>query len=100
MLEAQRLARRLCDECKVPYELPDPHGGELVYFVREAFPSNATGTELTEGVIESGGCLEIVSEMDQGGVVFGDGIEADRLQPMWGQRLVIKAAETRLRLVA
>ncbi len=81
-------------------ELPTTSGQELVFLVREAFPSAATGTTLTEGTVEPQQQLEIRSEMDEGGVVFGDGIETDFLSPLWGQRITIAAASTSLRLVA
>jgi hypothetical protein len=37
--------------------------------------------------------------MDDGGVAFGDGIESDRIELLWGQRLEIGLAQTRLNLV-
>jgi hypothetical protein len=49
--------------------------------------------------VSRGGQLEIVSEMDDGGVVFGDGIEDDRLDFAWGMTLHIGISEQRLRLV-
>jgi hypothetical protein len=52
--------------------------------VREAFPSPATGTALTGGRVEDARPLRIRSEMSEGGVVFGDGIEDDRLSFGWG----------------
>ena len=43
--------------------------------------------------------IEIVSELDEGGVVFGDGIESDRVDFGWGVQATIGVARERLRLV-
>lgn len=82
-------------------ELAMPAAGEraLAFFVREAWPSVAAGASLTEGRIEDA-ALAISSEMNDGGVVFGDGIEADRLEFGWGRKIEIWVARERLRLVA
>ena len=78
--------------------LPAPEERVLTWFVREAWPSPATGTELTEGVIGETEELGIVAESDRL-VVFGDGIETDSLSLMWGQRVVVRLAAERLNLV-
>ena len=80
-------------------ELPLPTERRLVFFVREAFPSVATGVELTEGLVTDQDTLEIVSEMDQGGVIFGDGIEHDHMEFKRGQHVRIHVADTGLSLV-
>jgi NAD kinase len=79
--------------------LPGPTDPILAFFVREAWPSIATGTEVTEGLIDQENPLFVVSEMDGGGVIFGDGIEKDRIEVLWGQRIEIKVAEIQLHLV-
>ena len=83
--------------CDVP--LPGASSRDLVFFVREAFPSVATGTLLVEGTIGSGTSLWIGSEMNEGGVVFGDGIEEDRIDFHFGVELTLRAAEGALRLL-
>ena len=82
----------------VALPLPDEH--RLTWFVREAFPSRATGTDLTEGELTGGASISITSRMDADGVVFGDGIEADRLALGWGERVEIGLSARHLRLVA
>ncbi len=79
--------------------LPEPEDGRLAFFVREAFPSVATGTDLTEGVIDHQAALTVTSEMNEDGVIFGDGIEADRLDFGWGRCAEIRRASKTLCLV-
>jgi hypothetical protein len=76
--------------------LPAPTDPRLAFFVREAWPSAATATTLTSGVVDQ---LEITCELGEGGVVFGDGIEADRVRVDWGQRIEVRASAKRLRLI-
>ena len=79
--------------------LPGPGDAALAWFVREAWQSPSTGASLTSGRIPPGGALRLVSEQEEGGVVFGDGIETDRLRLRWGQELHIARAEQTLRLL-
>jgi len=80
-------------------ELPQPDDRSLAFFVREPWPSLATATDLTEGVLPENALLELVSELGDGGVVFGDGIESDHLRLEWGQRVQVMVAARALRLV-
>jgi hypothetical protein len=67
--------------------------------VREPFPSVATGTSLTGGVLSSGESLEVASEMNEGGTLFGDGIEPDRIDLGWGTTVRVSLAREELNLV-
>lgn len=78
--------------------LPLPTSPELCWFVREAWPSPATGTTCTEGIIADTHSLVVSVESDRL-VCFGDGIEADSMSLSWGQRLTIRRSASRLRLV-
>jgi hypothetical protein len=71
--------------------------GELAWFVREAWASPATGVALTAGVLDTGESLTVTGRRE--GVVFGDGIEDDRLSVDWGQRVTIGAAAQHLQLI-
>ena len=82
-----------------PLSLPGPRSERLAWFVREAWPSATTGTALTAGVLEPRDSIELRSELGDGGVAFGDGIESDRLHIDWGQRISIRAARQSLNLV-
>ena len=82
-----------------PLALPAPGEPELAFFVREAWPSSVTATTLTAGRIAGAERLAIVCELGEGGTVFGDGIEADRVAVDWGQRIEIGAASRTLRLL-
>lgn len=78
--------------------LPPPSSEGLAWFVREAWPSRSTGRELSFGMLTTGQQLDLVAESELL-VAFGDGIEHDRLQIAWGQRLTVGASERRLALV-
>ncbi|MFI5710759.1 hypothetical protein [Kribbella sp. NPDC051620] len=77
--------------------LPSPTDPSLCWFVREAWPSPATGTTCTEGLLTATDSLTITAEADL--VIFGDGMESDTLTITWGQRLEVSIAETHLNLV-
>ena len=93
---ARSIARQRKQDCR----LPGPQDAALAYFVREPFPSVASGTSVEQGVLPEGRGLEIVSEMNEGGTIFADGIEDDRLDFAWGMRLEVALAPRRLQLVA
>ncbi len=91
-------ARSVNGERRRPLDLPRPGDRALAFFVREPFPSVATGTSLDGAVLDGGAGLEVVSEMDDGGVLFADGIEDDRLDFPFGVRARFDVAPERLRL--
>ena len=92
-------ARSINLERRRPLDLPRPSEAAVAFFVREPFPSVGTGTTIDGAVLPGETSLELVSEMNDGGVVFGDGIEDDRVDFSWGTRLRIGTAAERLRLV-
>jgi NAD kinase len=92
-------ARSINRERPAPLELPGPQDRRLAFYVREAWPSVWTGTGVTQGLLDEGEALTITSRMDAAGVVFGDGIEADRIEFSWGRRVTLRVAASVLRLV-
>lgn len=78
--------------------LPAPTDPALAWFAREAWPSPVTGTSLTEGVLEAGEPLRVTVASDQL-VMFGDGMEQDRLTASWGQEISVELGDRPLRLV-
>ena len=93
-------ARSVGLERHTALSLPAPTDPKAVFFVREAWPSPFTGTSLTEGLIPTGQNLKVTSEMNEGGVLFGDGLEADRLAFPWGSEATLGIAPKTLRLIA
>jgi hypothetical protein len=77
--------------------LPGPLDERLAWFVREAWPSPSTFTRRTQGVLTAGEVLQLISEGDL--VVFGDGLETDRLHVGWGQQISVRVADHRLTLI-
>ncbi len=78
--------------------LPDAAEPRLAWFIREAWPSPATGTTLTEGICEMTHPLAVTVESDRL-VAFGDGVEDDHLDLTLGQEIRLRPAEQRLNLV-
>jgi len=79
--------------------LPAPEDRRLAWFAREPWPSISTGAELGEGDVPERETLEVSSEMNEDGVLFGDGIEDDRIPFGFGRSATLRVAEERLRLV-
>lgn len=78
--------------------LPDVLSNDLTFLVREPWPSVQTGTDLVDGRFGPGVSLELTSEMNDGGVVFGDGIEQDALDLPFGQTLTVQPSAVPLQL--
>lgn len=78
--------------------MPGPSDPLLAFFVREAWPSRATGATLTEGVVAPEQPLVLTSEMNEGGTLFGDGLESDHLDLPWGQVATVGVAPHALQL--
>jgi hypothetical protein len=91
-------ARSIARERKVQLNL-EASSTQLAVLVREAFPAPGFGTDLTTATVNSGH-VTITSEMGEGGVIFGDGIESDFLRFTWGVQVTIQVAGRSLNLVA
>ena len=78
-------------------ELPAPAERGLAWFVREAWPSPATGVSMTEGRLGEDEELGLVVSCERL-VVFGDGIEDDCCEAAWGQRVRVSVAGSTLAL--
>jgi len=71
----------------------------LQFAVREPFPSKTSQAGIAFGRIGRGEALGLRSLMPENGVIFSDGIEADRLDFNSGAQATIGIAERRGRLV-
>ncbi len=79
-------------------KMPAPADRSLCWFVREAWPSPATGVAETEGVLGKDDKLTIVAESDAL-AAFGDGVESDAVVISWGQSITLRVARTGLHLI-
>ncbi|GAA4040880.1 hypothetical protein [Streptomyces shaanxiensis] len=78
--------------------LPSPTEERLMWFVREAWPSPATGTSLVAGELAAATRLRLTVESERL-VAFGDGMETDAVELTWGQTVRVGVCRERLRLV-
>ncbi|MFJ8080104.1 hypothetical protein ACIQ6Y_05675 [Streptomyces sp. NPDC096205] len=78
--------------------LPAPSEDRLVWFVREAWPSPATGTSLVAGELPAAHRLHVTVESERL-IAFGDGMESDALELTWGQSVSLQVCAQKLRLV-
>lgn len=83
---------------KTRVSLPAAEERRLAWFVREAWPGPGLGCGLVDGSLGDGEELVLVSEMDQGGVVFSDGLEGDALAFDRGRTARLGIAPERLNL--
>lgn len=68
------------------------------YWVREPFPSRATGTSMRAGRLTDQPLI-VTSRMNDGGVIFADGIEQDFIAFDWGRQVRLAPAPRVLNLV-
>jgi len=92
-------AKSIATPMKDPPALPAPSDHRLAFFVREAWPSVATGISVTKGIIVDKDKLILASDMPEEGIAFGDGIETDPVEFLSGHRLQIGVAENALHLI-
>ncbi|MET7684005.1 hypothetical protein [Streptomyces sp. NPDC005423] len=78
--------------------LPHPSEERLLWFVREAWPSPATGTSLVGGELAGPAGLRLTVESERL-TVFGDGMDTDAVELTWGQTVRVGVCGERLRLV-
>jgi len=86
--------------------VPPANGGrlnwdteQLVYSVREPFPSIATQASIVHGAFTNRTPLKITSQMASNGVIFSDGVEADYLEFNSGAEVTLSTATNKAMLV-
>ena len=78
----------------------NPTDKTAAYFSREPWPSQTSGCQLASGLLDSNRGLLITSRINDGGVIFADGIEQDFLRFDWGQQVWIRVSDQTLNLVS
>ncbi len=76
-----------------------PDDSRAAFFAREPWPSRTSGCDIAAGEIAQDGRLILLSRINEGGVVFADGIEQDFLPFDWGAEAQIRVSNKRLSLV-
>jgi len=89
-------AKSIMTATQRPFEIA-PEENRAAFFAREPWPSRTSGCEIAAGEVGDG--LTLLSRINEGGVIFADGIEQDFLPFDWGVTAQVKMAEKRLELV-
>ena len=76
-----------------------PGDRRAVFFSREPWPSRTSDCRLSFGEIDEGRRLSMLSRMNEGGVIFADGIEQDFMRFDWGEEVEVALSEKTLNLV-
>jgi hypothetical protein len=76
-----------------------PTDRTLALFVREPWPSRSTGASIDFGPLAGRQTVSIVSNMDEGGVIFADGLEQDHMRFDWGRSVTVGVSNLTLNLV-
>ena len=79
--------------------LPKCTDRSLAFFVRELWSLEKKQGARVDGRIAENASLIVTSEMNEGGVLFGDGIEEDCIDFGWGTSVTLSVATQALRLV-
>jgi len=94
------ISRQLNPGLEFPQPEPLPwDANQLVFNVREPWPSMTTQAELVSGRLNGGRVLKLTSRMPSGGVIFGDGVQMDYLEFNAGAIAELGVADTRLCLI-
>jgi len=72
---------------------------ELIFAVREPFPSKITGTSIVFGKISKKEPLIVKSHMPQNGVIFSDGIESDFVSFNSGETATVQVSDKSVNLI-
>lgn len=72
---------------------------QLMYAVREPFPSKITGANLVFGTITSEQPMTVISHMSDNGVIFSDGIESDYLKFNAGSSVTIGLSDRKAHIL-
>ncbi len=76
-----------------------PDDPRAAYFTREPWPSRTSGCDLAFGELMPDKDVILISRMNEGGVIFADGIERDFLPFNWGSLVKVGLTTTTLDLV-
>jgi NAD kinase len=72
---------------------------QLIFSVREPFPSKTTGASIVFGKIHTSSPFSVVSQMGENGVIFSDGIENDYIEFNSGMEAMITVSSIKGKLV-